>query len=232
MGLLGGLFGKGTRVQLIQNSTSTVIQLDCSLKENHARESTPTKFPVEDGTSVSDHLILSPFDLDITGLITDTPIGGTQQLLTEVATSAAASLIPPVGVVAASGAFALFKALSNSSSPSVAAYVQLLQLQANKQPFDVLTSLYRYPNMWIAGLSAPRDAETGKTLMFTMKLTQLILVSPQSVNVQVFANPALSANEGDNGQQGLNLSKQYQAGFNSAHGAVTGVAPGGVAGAP
>lgn len=232
MGLLGAVFGKGTRVQLIQNSTSTVIQLDCSLKENHSRESTPTKFPVENGTSVSDHVILSPFDLDITGIITDTPIGNAQQLLTEAATTVASSLLPPVGVVAASGAFALFKALSNSSSPSVAAYVQLLQLQANKQPFDVLTSLYRYPNMWIAGLSAPRDVESGKALVFTMKLVQLILVSPQSVNVQVFANPALSANEGDNGQQGLNLSKQYQAGFNSAHGAVTGVAPNGVAGAP
>lgn len=220
-------FGKGTRVQLIQNSTSTVIQLDCSLKENHSRESTPTKFPVENGTSVSDHLILSPFDLDITGIITDTPLGNVQQLLTEAATTTASALLPPIGVVAASGAFALFKALSNSKSPSVAAYVQLLQLQANKQPFDVLTSLYRYPNMWIAGLSAPRDSETGKSLVFTLKLVQLILVSPQSVNVQVFANPALSANEGDNGQQGLNLSKQYQAGFNTAHSGVQAATGGG-----
>lgn len=229
---LQNFFGKGTKVQLIQNS-STVIQLDCSLKENHSRDSTPTKFPVENGTDVSDHIIISPFDLDITGIITDTPIGGVKQLLMEAGAVLTSKLVPPVGIVAASAGIALFNALSNSSSPSAAAYVQLLMLQANKQPFDVLTSLYRYPNMWIAALSSPRDSDTGKSLVFTMKLVQLILVSPQSVNVQVFANPALSANEGDNGEQGLNLSKQYQAGFNSAHsGVVAATGGGGVSGPP
>lgn len=212
MGLLGSLFGKGTRVQFIQNSTSTIIQLDASLRENHQRKSTPTRFPIENGQTISDHIILEPFDLEITGIITDTPIGGVQQLLTEVATSGISALLPPVGVVAAAAGLSLFKALSNSKSPSVAAYVQLLKLQASAQPFDVLTSLYRYPSMWISNLSAPRDLDTGKALIFTVSLTQLILVSPQSVNIQIFANPSLSANQADNGQQGLGLPNGFAAG--------------------
>lgn len=211
MGLLGSLGGQ-QRVQFIQNSTSTIIQLDASLKENHSRKSTPTKFPIENGTNISDHLIIEPFELDITGIITDTPLGGIQQILTEVATTAVSSLVPPAGLIAGGVGFALFKALSNSKSPSVAAYGQLLALQANGQPFDVLTSLYRYPSMWIADLSAPRDSETGKSLMFTIKLSQLILVSPQSVNIQIFANPALSANQADLGQQGLGAAKGFPAG--------------------
>lgn len=221
MGLLGAL-GVSQRVQFIQNSTSTVIQLDASLKETHSRKSTPTKFPIENGTNVSDHLILDPFDLEITGIITDTPLGNVQQLLTEIATTAVQSLTPPVGVIAGSAGFALFKALSNSKSPSVSAYGQLLALQSNGQPFDVLTSLYRYPSMWISELSAPRDSETGKSLLFTVKLTQLILVSPRSVNVQIFANPSLSSNQGDLGQQGLNIPNGFAAGQKAFDGLVGG----------
>lgn len=212
MGLIGSLTGRKTRVQFIQNSTSTLIQLDASLKESHSRKSTPTKFPVETGGNISDHVILDPFELEITGIITDTPLSGIQQIVTEISSSVASALLPPVGVIAASSAYALFKALSDSDSPSVAAYGQLLQLQANRQPFDVLTSLYRYPSMWISHLSAPRDSGTGDSLIFTVGLSQLIVVSPQSVNVQIFANPALSANQGDLGQQGLGLPNGFAAG--------------------
>lgn len=223
MGLQGLLTGQ-QRVQFIQNGTATVIQLDASVKEDHNRESPPTEFPVENGDFVSDHVIVKPFDLTITGIISDTPLGTTSQLLTEVATTLTSALVPPVGIVAGAAAYSVFTALSGSKSPSVAAYGQLLLLQANAQPFDVLTSLYRYPNMWIAGLSAPRDADTGKVLLFTVKLRQLILVTPQSVNVQIFANPGLSANQADLGQQGTGLPNGWKAGeakFNSIVGGTT-----------
>lgn len=199
MGILGNIVGK-RRVQLIQNN-NTVVQLDCSLKENHKRESTPTENPIEDGTNISDHIILKPHELELTGFISDTPIGDAKGLITELATSTISSLLPPVGVVAAAGASALFSALANSSSPSVAAYGQLLQLQANGLPVDVYTSLMRYSNMWITSISVPRDPDNGQGLMFTVNLKQLIIVAPQTVNVQIFANPGLSANQADTGDQ-------------------------------
>lgn len=217
MGLLGSVLGGQQRVQFIQNGTNTIIQFDASLKEDHQRESPPTEFPVENGQVVSDHIIVKPFNLELTGIISDTPIGGIQGLLTEVATSLTASLLPPVGLIAGAAGVALFSALSKSKSPSVAAYSQLLQLQAGippngPQPFDVLTSLYRYPSMWIKSLSVPRDSDTGRSLLFTVSLTQLILVSPQSVNVQIFANPSLSANLADTGQQGPGYLSAIQQG--------------------
>ena len=210
MGLLGSIFSK-QRVQLIVNN-NTVIQLDASIKEIHGRESPPTEFPVENGTVISDHVMIKPFNLELTGVISDTPVGDTQGLITEVATSFTSALTPPVGLVAASAGYALFSALSESEAPSVVAYNQLLNLQASAQPVDVWTSLYRYPNMWISSISAPRDAETGRVLIFTVKLVQLILVQPQSVNIQVFANPALSANKADAGSSTVGL-KEAQQGF-------------------
>lgn len=202
MGLLGSILSTPKRVQFIQNN-KTVVQLDASIHEEHSRSSPATEFPVENGTDISDHVIIKPFKLTITGIISDTPIGNAKQLLTEVATTLTSRLVPPIGVVAAGAGYAAFQALSSSKSPSVAAYGQLLQLQQNAQPVDVFTTLYRYKSMWIDNISAPRDAETGKALMFTISLSQLILVTPQTVNIQVFANPALSANKADMGQQDL-----------------------------
>lgn len=199
---LGGILSGKTRVQFIQNN-NTVISFDVSSKEGHSRESPATEFPIENGQVISDHIIIKPFKLELTGIISDTPIGGVQGLLKEVGVSAAAALIPPVGLVATAGALALFSALSNSKSPSVAAYGQLLKLQEQAQPVDVITSLYRYSNMWINSISVPRDSETGKILLFTVSLSQLLLVTPRSVNVSIFSNPSLSANKADTGQSGL-----------------------------
>lgn len=199
MGLISTILG-AKKVQFIQND-NTVIQFDASLKETHNRESPPTEFPVENGLTISDHVIVKPFELELNGIISDSPIGGIKGLLTEAATTAASALLPPIGVIGASVGYALFNAITQSESPSVAAYNQLLNLQKNAQPVTVLTSLYRYENMWIKSISVPRDASQGQALIFTVKMTQLILVSPQSVNVKIFANPGLSAGLQDLGQQ-------------------------------
>lgn len=232
MGLLGQIFSGQTRVQLIQNN-NTVVQFDASIKEQHKRESPPTEFPVENGQTISDQIILKPFALELTGLITDTPIGGVEQLLTEVATTLTAKLTPPKTLVAAGAAIglgtALFTAIAGSKSPSVAAYGQLLILQEKGLPVDVITSLYRYPNMWIKSISAPRDADTGKALLFTIELVQLILVSPQSVNIAIFANPALSAAIADMGEQGTGIPNGFQQGFSDTNKAINAVVPGGLA---
>lgn len=230
MGLLGTVLNNQQRVQFIQNGTNTLIQLDASVKENHSRESTPTEFPVENGDTISDHVIVKPFNLEITGIISDSPIGGVSGLLTEVATTLTSALLPPVGVIAGGVGAALFSALSKSDSPSVANYNALLKLQAGAMPFDVLTSLYHYKNMWIKNLSVPREAETGNVLMFTVTLTQLLLVSPQAVNVQIFANPGLASAQANTGQNGLELSAKYQQGFTDANTGVHTVAGGTIAG--
>jgi Dit-like phage tail protein len=227
IGIVGGLLGGVTRVQFIQNN-STVIQLDASLKEVHTRNSHATKFPVENGQVISDHIIIEPFDLEINGIITDTPIGGAAGLLQEAGVSIASKLLPPAGLALVSQGVGLLQSLSNSKSPSVAAYVQLLNLQSKAQPFDVLTSLYRYPSMWIDSISAPRDVETGKSLIFTVKLVQLILVTPQSVNVQIFANPGLAASLANQGQQSTGIPNGFAAGYASSTAAIGAVLPKGI----
>jgi hypothetical protein len=226
---LSSILSSRTRVQFIQNN-QTVITLDASISETHSRQSPPTEFPVENGMVVSDHILIKPFALEITGMISDNPIGGVKGLLTEAATTLASALIPPSGLTAVAGAVGLVSALSSSKSPSAAAYGQLLMLQQNGQPMDVLTSLYRYPNMWIKQISVPRDAANGNVLLFTVQLVQLLLVSPQSVNINIFANSALSANNADVGNQSTGIPNGFAAGYADTTSAIKAIAPGGISG--
>ncbi len=220
MGSVVGLITQSQqRVQFIQAATGSILTLDASLSETHSRESPPTEFEVEDGGTVSDNILVKPFGLKIQGIISDTPLSAITSALSTVASVA----LPPVGLVAAGLGVALSKALSSSKSPSVAAYVQLLGLQSNKQTFDVLTTLNRYTNMFIKGISVPRDSGTGKALIFDVDLVELLLVKPQTVNIQIYKDADLSAAEANVGKQEvenpvLQRFKQGQATFNKLAG--------------
>jgi hypothetical protein len=188
--------GKGKKVQIIREN-KTVIEIDCTTQETHSRESPPTEFELEDGGTVSDHIILKQQALEIQGIITDTPISVINSALTAVASH----FIPPIGIVAAGVGMALFNALKKSESPSVQAYAQLLKLQEERKPFDVLTTLNRYDSMVIKSISVPRDAATGQTLVFTLQLVKLKIVKPQTVNIGKYNNSDLSPEELNGGKQ-------------------------------
>ena len=224
-GLASSLIGKTDRVQFIPEG-GTAFQMDVSLTEDHSRQSSPTEFPLEDGSVISDHIVISPFELTITGVISDTPLGTVSTLLKEVFTSAASALAPPLGLVVPAAAYALHTAMQKLPSLSVVAYAQLLKLQAGDptstpptppRPFTVLTSLYRYPNMVIKSLSVPRSVSTGKTLQFTVTLQQLLLVSAQTVSINVFANPALASNKGNLGEQDAESLSRFDEGRFDVH---------------
>jgi hypothetical protein len=223
---LSSLLSGKTRVQFKQNG-GTLITFDASIKETHQQDCTATEFPIENGKTISDHIIVKPFSLQLTGIITDSPIGGLQAILTEVGVTAASALLPPVGVIGAAGALSLFSALTKSPRRSVANYASILRIAQSGQPVDVLTSLspQMYKNMWITSLSVPRDAETGNCILFTVSLKQLLLVTPQSVSVSVFANPGLSANKQDIGQE--SLKSVFQEGEQSGLSKVLSKLPGG-----
>lgn len=200
-GLIATLLGTQQRVQFIQSDTGTVVTLDASISETHKRESPPTEFPVEDGTTISDHIIIKPFELEIQGMISDTPI----KLLNSVLTTAAGVALPASGLVGVGAGLALFNALAGSGSPSVSAYGQLLLLQEGRKAFDVLTTLKRYTGMFIKSISVPRDVGTGRALIFTVSLGQLLIVKPQTVNIQIFQDSDLSSDQ-------ANLGKQQESG--------------------
>jgi hypothetical protein len=206
-----------------------VITLDCSISETHSRESVPTEFETESGQTISDHIVVKPFNLHIQGLITDAPLNSLLSLGIGAATSIATALAPKPAVLGrAARAIAALPLFPNPFGPSANAYMQLLALQAAKYPFTVATSLHVYTNMWVKKLSVPRDSKSGSGLLFDLDLVQLILVTPIAVNIAQFAAADLAAAKANKGAQeagGLNGAvAQAKAGVASAS-SLTGVAP-------
>jgi len=67
MALLSVLFNDSVRAQIHG------MQLDASINEGHTRTAKVSVSPIEDGTTISDHVTLEPVSLSIEGLISDVP---------------------------------------------------------------------------------------------------------------------------------------------------------------
>ncbi|MDN7895883.1 hypothetical protein QZM82_06700 [Burkholderia cepacia] len=77
-----------------------------------------------------------------------------------------------------------------------AIYSKLLQLQANRERIDVVTTRRKYSNMLIQGLTVVTDQKSSSALMVTATLKQVIIVSTQATKLPPRdnqANPAATA---------------------------------------
>lgn len=68
-----------------------------------------------------------------------------------------------------------------SGNISAGIYSQLLWLQSNRVPFDVVTSLRIYGNMLITNISVPRDEKTFQALVVTITCKEVIFVSLKTI---------------------------------------------------
>ena len=115
--------------------TSTDYSVDAVLSEEHVRESEVTNFPVEDGTNISDHIILQPEVLTMEGVISESPV----QYLTNI--------------------------LDSSPEIDLAdAWKEVESLWRSGAVLKITTGLQEYPEMVCTSLVVPRDGTTGQSI--------------------------------------------------------------------
>lgn len=81
-------------------------------------------------------------------------------------------------------------------------YSQLLKLQSDRQPFDIVTTRRKYSNMLLQGLSVVTDVKTSGALMVTATCKQVIIVETQVTKLpprENQADPASTAETQDAG---------------------------------
>jgi len=66
-------FGKRAQGRIIINGT-TIVAIDVRVSENHAFKSRTTDYPIEDGSVLADHVIIDPFIIGMTGIVSNTPL--------------------------------------------------------------------------------------------------------------------------------------------------------------
>lgn len=151
--------------------------IDAAVSVNRQFPNRVTSHPVEDGTDISDHVVNDPRVFSIEGVISDAAF----QL------DADNDPIPGGPGRSVLAAFTLEDMRDNG---------ELLTLETpNDIYFDVI----------ITDLSIPRDAQTGKSLVFTITLQQITTVERQFAEVP---ESRLSAGASDKGAQNAETGRQ------------------------
>ena len=127
------------------------ITVDVTINDTVSYNCNISKYPVEDGSSVSDHITEEPYAVEIRGLITNYP---------------------------------LFAAEEGSEDRAKNAYEELLTLKKNKTPFNVVTGLDIYTNVFFTSFEINRDADTGNAISFNAKFQEINFAVPVTVKVQ------------------------------------------------
>lgn len=119
---------------------------------------------------------------------------------------------------------------SGGERPSQEFYDKLLELQAKREPFDIITGKRKYKNMLIKSLFALSDPENENCLIFTAECQEVIIVATQVTSVPPRAkqaNPAKTGATGDKGQvQAQRTSALGSAAGGGSYSRAGGAAPG------
>ncbi len=175
-----------------------MLELDCSISESHEAAAQLSQNEVEDGSVITDNVVLSPLKLTIEGVVSKTPLGLAG--LIGSAFSAAAGVagtaggaggarstaggLITTGVASLGGlvASAVGADGPNSRAPSDV-YDYLLELRNRRIPFDVVTALKLYKNMVLTNVSVPRNKDNVGVLRFSATLEQVKIVTAETVNI-------------------------------------------------
>jgi len=133
-------FAQRSQLVIIESTfpVTTVIELEASISETHRRSVEATDHPVEQGADMTDHLRFKPRELDIVGVISNTPI----KLLASVRATASV----PGG---------------DPRSRAEDAFAELERLMSTGSLCTLATTLVQYENMALVALTTPRDAARG-----------------------------------------------------------------------
>ena len=95
-------------------------------------------------------------------------------------------------------------AKSSGGNPARDFYDKLLELQAKREPFDIITGKRQYKNMLLESLSETTTDATENCLLFVAQCREVIIVSTQTTSVppsSKHASPAKTGAITDKGQQ-------------------------------
>lgn len=154
--------------------------LDASHIENIKYSSKLTDHYVENGSVISDHILLQPVSLSLEGSITDDSIDivGYAQSFFNLPTF-------------------INNNISNKGAKQIAAYELLTNLYNSKSLVTVVAYLDTFTDMAIENLVFPNDANTGNRLFFKIELKKANFAVVKTVNVGTLSSGG-SINSGKN----------------------------------
>lgn len=179
----GGGYKKGQEI--------TVLDIDATTLERHMNKNKVTRYPVEDGSTINDHSVAEPFELELEGVISNFPL----EIIGSVAS--AVSGIAGAGVGYAFGskfAGAVATAGLQFKLPGLMGADTSDRVQFAKDMFDILcnhgaminvyTPIKVYSDMLIQKVDIDRTSKTATGLFFKASFIKVTIVSSEIVPVK------------------------------------------------
>ncbi len=134
--------------------------LDATLSEVHTKTNIITSHPVENGSGISDHIQRQPEEIEITGLVSDSPI---------------------VWLASLFASSPIADDLTHPFERADLAYAEMRRAMDDGDTMTVITSLREYENMVIQGMTTTKDGATGNTVPLAIRLKEIITVETKTV---------------------------------------------------
>lgn len=142
----------------IQDNPNQFLEFDACLSETHVGNAVTTDHPVEAGADMTDHIRRTPEELQVVGMVTDTP-------LVFLASLRADPSIPG----------------GDPQNRAQDAYGFVKGIKDAGQLVQVTTTLRDYANMAIIGLSVIRDKEKSKVAEMALSLREIVIATTEQV---------------------------------------------------
>lgn len=165
------LAGQLEDILLKVNRSIGAIIPQCTIEEQHRHDLEITQHPISAGASITDHAYTTPPEV--------------------VARYAWSN----------SGAIFNFNRFQIISSDPKDIFQQLVDLQASRQPFRLVTGKMSYDNMLLKSIEVVTDAESENALLVTLIFKQIIIVTEKTAQLaySIQADPAATSSPVDRG---------------------------------
>lgn len=204
------IFGVVRPVTLHKNAGELLLRIDATTKEEHSLKAKATKHEVEDGSSLSDHILQGGVGLVLEGIVSDNPI--TMEM---AAISTAAGVVGGVmsneslgALVTGAGAYFGGLLMEDSKKPSLTAYSVLRDMYEQKQLFTVVTGLNIYTDMVMEQLTVTRNSRKSNALHFVARFAKISYAQTMIVDVPHEATEEGNTAITDLGTQAVNEASE------------------------
>lgn len=171
---------KLTSIESTASDNSTIfLEIDATKLVSHNRSAQVTNFPIETGSSITDHTILSNNRLDLQCVVSGNPfefvnvareVFNVQNLKNPISkVEKAKRLVRELGSVG--------DLVGNNTSRVLNAYRFLTELHKNRNPIQIITDYELYENLIMTSLSIQQTTQTGDVLEFSAQFEQVSFVS-------------------------------------------------------
>lgn len=137
--------------------------IDAEIRADASRTNVVSRFPVEKGADVTDHVRAEPIVLTVDGIVTDTPL----TLMSAVRSQ--------------------FTIINGEAftKPSHEARARLHEILVTREPITIESATGTFRNMVLEALNESRDASTGDSYQFTATFSEIVLVTNERTTIKV-----------------------------------------------